>query len=301
MAQLVTLSKRDLSLLGLLEMTPATAVQIRKASVTFGGEPFRDERRVRERLQALADAGFVQVWSAAISGGGLMHYYRLTTTGQRSLHPDEEHASRKSVVSEIAPSRFQHAMATAEIIVHTLVACDEAHVHVVKYHGDGLLTLQVGEYKQQPDCHFQFAHGDRHFNVLFEVDNATEPIDSHREHSIRTKVLGYEAYQDWVWENWKRHGRQGPRPYFRVVFLTRGSERAGHILWFAGRCARNRDRRLCYAATQDAYLGEPRAVTAAIFNDHRGDWQSLVNLHPSSKVLRTPIRLSAPLAPLGAI
>lgn len=299
MAQLVTLGNRDLSLLGLLEMTPATAVQIRKASVTFDGEPFRDERRVRERLQALTAAGLVHAWSAAVSGGGLMQYYRLTPAGYRSLHPDEEHAAGKSVVSEVAPSRFQHVMTTADVIVHTLVACHEAHMRVVKYHGDGLLTLEVGEYRQQPDCHFQFEYGDRHFNVLFEVDNATEPIDSHRENSIRTKVLGYEAYQEWVLENWKQNGNQGPRPQFRVVFLTRGAERASHILWFAGQCARHRERRLCYAATQDEYLGEPRAVTAAIFNDHDGDWQPLVNLHPSSAVLREPIRLSPPIPVFG--
>lgn len=136
MVQSVILSKRDFSLLGLLEMTPATAAQIRKASVTFDEEPFRDERRVRERMQALGDAGLVRSWPAAIGGGGLMHYYKLTPEGFKSLHPERGDSPVRSVVSEIAPSRLQHAMATAEVIVHTIVACHSARVRILKYHGD---------------------------------------------------------------------------------------------------------------------------------------------------------------------
>ncbi len=294
MSNAVVLSERDLSLLRLLEMTLATAAQLRKASITFPGEPFRDERRVRERLQTLAAAELVRAWPAAVSGGGLMHYYRLTAVGFRSIHPDHPDAPARTLVSEIAPSRFQHAMATAEIIVHTIVACHESRVRILRYHGDGRLTLAAGAYVQQPDCHFQFEQGERIFNVLFEVDNATEPIDSTRASSIKAKLLGYEAYQDWVWDNWRRGGRQGPRPYFRVVFLTRGAERAVHILWCAKQCARNSARRLCYAGTQDAYLSDPRAVTTPLLNDHHGGWQSLVNVHPSSIILRSPIRLTSP-------
>ena len=301
MSQGVTLSKRDLSLLALLEMTPATAVQIRNASVTFGNEPFRDERRVRERMQTLGDAGLVKSWPAEIAGGGMMHYYKLTVAGFQALHPDRQESSARPVVSEIAPSRFQHAIATATIIVHTLVAAYMTQVRVAKYHGDGKLTLAVGEYRQQPDCHFQFESGGRSFNVLFEVDNATEPLDSPREQSLRTKLLGYECYQDWVLRGWQTHGRIGPRPAFRVVILTKGAKRAEHILWLARDCARNPDRHLCYATTQEQYLAEPLAVTTPILNDHDGRWQSLVNLHPTSRFLRQPIRLTPPLALTGIV
>ena len=288
-------------MLRLLEMTPATASQIRKASITFGDEPFRDDRRVRERLQALTDAGFVHSWPSAVSGGGLMHVYKLTTPGFRMLHQDETLVPQKTLTAEIAPSRFQHAMATAEIVVHTLVAAHESRVRIVQYHGDGGLTLAAGSYRQQPDFHVQLEQSGAFRNVLIEIDQATEPIDSLRENSIRTKLLGYEAYQDLVWQGWKQGGGHGPRPYFRVVFLTRGVERAHHILWFARECARNRDRHLCYAATQDAYLSEPRALTVPLFNDHDGAWQSLVNPQPSAKFLQAPIRLSPPLVPARVV
>lgn len=301
MSQVVILSKRDTALLALLEMTPLTVSLIRKASITLGDEPFRDERRVRERMQALSDAGLVKYWPAASAGGGMMHYYRLTVAGFRSLHPDHEDAPARPLVSEIAPSRFHHAFATADIIVHTLVAAHAAHVRVAKFHGDGKLTLEAGEYRQQPDCHFQFQSGGKTFNVLFEIDNATEPLDSLREQSIRTKLLGYECYQDAVVNGWRSHGSHGPRPLFRTVILTKGAERASHILWLARACSRNPNRRLCYAGTQDAFLAEPLAVTAPILNDHHGDWQSLVNLHSTSRFLREPIRLSQPLASTGVV
>ncbi|MCL4207653.1 MAG: replication-relaxation family protein [Pirellulaceae bacterium] len=296
MSHAVVIGKRDAEVLSLLEMTPATAAHLQQASATFAGEPFRDERRVRERLQTLGGAGLVQDFPAAVAGGGLRHYYRLTAAGYRMLHPEAERPPGRSLVAEIAPSRLQHAMATADVIVHTLVACHAARVQILKYHGDGQLTLEVGEYRQQPDCHFQLGRGGRVFNVLFEIDNATEPLDSLREQSIRTKLLGYESYQNWVLRCWREGGRREPRPAFRVVFLTRGANRANHILWLARQCAGNPDRRLVYAATQDAYLGEPRAATEPLLNDHHGGWQALCDLHPSARFVREPVRLSPPLA-----
>ncbi|MBI2480662.1 MAG: replication-relaxation family protein [Planctomycetia bacterium] len=284
MAQGVILSSRDLALLRLLDVTPLTAAQIRKASVTFDGGPFRDERRVRERMQALCEAGLIRSWSVAIPSGGLMSYFRLRLNGHRAAFPDEIDSPPRTSLSEIAPSRVRHALATADMIVHSLVACHERGVVVQRILGDGRLTLQVGEYRQQPDFHLQLGYGGRTFNFVFEIDNATEPLDSHREHSIRTKILGYEAYQDWVLQLWKESGQEGCRPSFRVVFLTTGIERANHILWLAHDLARNKDRRLIYSST-----------------DHHGHGQPLVNAQPSSRYLREPVRLRPPVAPVPVL
>jgi hypothetical protein len=295
MSESVALSKRDLEVLGLLELMPATAAHIRRASETFSGESFRDERRVRERMLTLTQAGLIRICAAAVDGGGLRHYYRLTAAGFRMLHPEGDRAPPRTLLAEIAPSRLHHAMTTAHVIVHTLVACYEGQVRILQCHGDGQLTLEAGECRQQPDCHFQLEYGGRVFSLLFEIDNATEPLDSLREQSIRSKLLGYETYQDWVLRVWREHRGKGPRPAFRVVFLTRGVQRANHILWLARQCARNQDRRLIYAATQDAYLGAIRPTTEPLFNDHHGQWRALCDLHPSSAFRRDPIRLSPPL------
>ena len=297
MSQGVAISKRDAALLAFLDVTPATAAQIRKVSVTFGEEAFRDERRVRERLQTLGDAGLVRSFPAAIPGGGSMSYYRLTLAGHRAAFPAATDPPSRTNLTEIAPSRLKHAMASADAIVHTFVACHERRVDVMRSLGDGRLTLAIGEYRQQPDFHVQLRHSELTFNFVFEIDNATEPLDSRREHSIRTKILGYETYQDWVLRLWKDSGENGPSPRFRVVFLTVGAGRASNILWLAREIARNPDRRLVYATTQEAYLAEPLAVTQPILNDHLGHWQSLVDPWPSAPFLRGPIRLSRPVAP----
>ena len=139
----VNISNRDVALLRFLDLTPATAAQIRRASVTFAGKPFRYERRARERLQALGDAGFVKGWPAAISGGGLMFYFRLTLEGYRIAYPDAADAPPRATLNEIAPSRLRHAMATADAIAHTLVACHDRKVQVLRALGDGQLTPPV--------------------------------------------------------------------------------------------------------------------------------------------------------------
>ena len=296
----VILSPRDVALLRLLDLTPATVPQLRKASVTFGGEPFHDDRRVRERLQALSDAGLMRSWQAAIPGGGLMLYFRLTLEGHRAAFGEAGDSPSRTSLSEIAPSRVKHAMITADAIVHTLVASHERGVRVLQSHGDGQLTLEIGEYRQQPDCHFQFGFGGRFFNLLFEIDNATEPLDSRREHSIRTKILGYETYQNWALRNWRASGEACPRPAFRVVFLTTGEERANQMLWLAHDLARNKHRHLVYATTQDAFLHEPHALTQPIFLDHHGHWQALVDPYPSAPFLRPPVPLTKPIVQLSA-
>lgn len=94
--------------------------------------------------------------------------------------------------------------------------------------------------------------------------------------------------------SWKLAGSHGPRPSFRVVFLTTGAGRANHILWLAHDLARNKDRRLVYASTQDVYLSEPRAATTPILNDHFGQWQALVDPQPTSRFQREPLRLTPP-------
>ena len=75
MSNRVSLSPRDLSLLRLLSWTPATTAQLLRASDAFEGGRFLDERRLRERLQALGEEGIVRAWSAAHAGGGLQKYY----------------------------------------------------------------------------------------------------------------------------------------------------------------------------------------------------------------------------------
>lgn len=291
------LSPRDRDLLQLLDRTPATAALLLKASSTFAGQAFRDERRVRERLQQLTDAGLVRRFRLGQAGGGMMNYYKLTAAGFSALNGHEAALPPRAYLAEIPLSRLEHTMALAEVIVHTLVAAHRHRVSVAKFHRENELTLSVGPYAQQPDFHAQFRQAGKTFNVLFELDRGNESVDSPADQSIRRKLLSYEAYQDMVWQDWKRGGERGGRPYFKVAFLTPSAARAYHILALARTIARNPHRRLCYAVSQDEYLASIDVVREPLFLDHHGHWQALVNLHPSAAFHRTPVRLPQGVAP----
>ena len=110
---------------------------IAKFAATFdlpeNEEPFRDERRVRERLQVLNRAGLVRSSTIATSGGGVANWYRLTTHGYRLLYGEQAALPRKTLFEPIKVSRQEHTVHLAESIVHTLVAAEFARIQTVEY------------------------------------------------------------------------------------------------------------------------------------------------------------------------
>ena len=289
----IIISPRDESLLRLLSRTVLTKNLILKANALFA-EPFLNERRVRERLQALQAAGLLRGFTTG-AAGSLLHYYKLTPEGFCASKLTSEAAKQpsRSFFTEIAISRFQHTMAVAEVIVHSLVAAHEFRINVDSFHRENELVIQAGQQRQCPDCHFLFSSAGRAFHVLFEVDNSTESVDSFSHQSIKNKLLGYDGYQDGLLAGWAKSGRKFRRPAFRVIFLTRTQDRADHILSLAATLVRNKDRRLFYAATQDSFLSERDALRQPLFLDHSGAWQPLVNLHPTAPALRARARLKS--------
>src|SRR5438132_8126129 len=114
MSTRVNLSPRDTSLLRLLSWTPATTTLLQQASTTFEGEAFGDERRLRERLQALGSGGLVRSWPAAFRSGGLQNYYKLTPLGLETLEGTERPAPSRAFFAEVSPSLFVHTFRLAE-------------------------------------------------------------------------------------------------------------------------------------------------------------------------------------------
>lgn len=291
MTNSVQLSPRDHSLLQLLSWTPATTTLLLKASTTFEGGSFTHERRLRERLQTLERVGFVRHWSTATIGGGLQNYYKLTPAGFHVLYGSDATPPPRAFFAEIAPSFLTHTLRLAEVIVTTNRAVHDRHTTILGFHRENELAFAVGDDRVQPDCFYRFAIGGRNFNVAFEIDQSTETVDSPRDTSLRHRLELYDAYQDQLLQSWLAAGRTWERPRFRVVFLTISIQRAYHILEITARITRNPSRRLVYAATQDSYLGDPDPLSNPLLLDHRGHWHSLIELHPSSAALRSPIRL----------
>lgn len=301
MANTVSLSARDFSLLKLLSWTPATAVLLLRASPSFEGDSFGDERRVRERLQALTAAGFVRFWSTAHAGGGLQKYYKLTPLGFERIYGSDVDKPPRAFFVEISPSLFEHTFMLAEVIAETVRACHIGRVKILRFFRENELTFSVGIEEVQPDCFLRFEFGGKTFNVAFEIDQGTESLDSNAANSIRTKLRIYDAYQETLLSNWLASGKIGERPRFRVAFLTRSIDRVHHILSLAARMTCNQNRRLVFAATQDSFLTEPEPIQSQIFLDHQGHWQSLVDLHPTSPSTKQPVRLQPFLANVTAI
>ncbi len=295
MSTRVSLSPRDRSLLRLLSYTPATTSLLLRGSSTFEGGAFSDERRLRERLQALAEAGYVRSWSTAQAGGGLMNYYKLTAIGFEELHGQEAAKPSRAFFAEVSPSGFVHTFRLAEAVVETLRACHTRRVSVAQVRRENELSLKAGDREVQPDTFVRLLAAGRAFNLAFEMDNSTEPVDSYADRSIREKLLTYHAYQELVLTQWLLQGKRWERPRFRVVFFTRSVARAYHILASAADLTTNRKRRLVYAATLEDYLAESNPLTSPLFLDHTGSWQALVDLHPTARFLKEPVRLARPL------
>ena len=291
MSNRVSLSPRDLSLLRLLSWTPATTALLLRASDSFDGGPFLDERRLRERLQALAEAGIVRLWSTAHAGGGLQNYYKLTPPGFDVSQGTQAPKPPRAFFTEVSPSLFEHTFRLAEVIIAIVCAAHAKHVTIEWFIRENELTFAVGKSRVQPDCFFRLRATGRIFSLAFEIDNSTEPIDSNAVNSLRSKVTLYHAYQEQVLSQWAASGKTWERPRLRVVFLTRTITRAYHILSLAAASTKNKSRRLVYATTHPGILSEFEPLHAPIFLDHFGGWQSLVDLHPTAAYRKEPVRL----------
>jgi hypothetical protein len=291
----VVLSDRDLALLAVLDKTPATSALLLKASHAFPGDRFLDERRVRERLQALNRAGLVRSFPTPHSSQSIRNVYKLTAEGFRLARGIDAALPHKSYFGPIAPSRLRHTEILAELIVHTLVAAHRSHTAVTGFHRENELTLGAAGHEIKPDSHVQLSFVGRTFNFLYELDLSTESVDSSALTAIRSKIEAYEAYQDQILAAWKMAGERGSRPAFRVVFFTRSAERTEHILSLAQDRSLNPDRRLCYSAPYDAFLSDERALQSPLFLDHASQWRALMTAAPTASFQLTPVRLRRPL------
>ena len=224
-----------------------------------------------------------------------MNYYKLTPVGWTRLQGAAAKQPSRAFFSEVSPALFAHTFHLAEVIVEVLCACQERRVSIERFIRENELTFAAGNDQVQPDCFCRLTASGRTFNLAFEIDESTESLDSHAVNSVRKKLVTYHGYQDMILSQWLKQGKRWERPRLRVVFLTRTVERAYHILALAAETNRHLSRRLVYAATQDTFVSDPDPLFAPIFVDHFGNWQSLIDLHPTAQFHKAPVRLKMPL------
>lgn len=268
-------TSRDLEVLSALQHSPLTARQLLKLSETMQ-LPFTDERRVRARMQVLAEQGWAKKHCYATTGRGALSYYKLAKLGLQLLHGEDAAVPSKRFFAPVGMARQHHTMCLADFIVHTTVAAHRAGIRIAGFYPENTIRLAVGEDSLYPDCSFQLVTPlGAAFSFFVELDNSTERIRSEKSvDSWERKIRLYDRLQDTCANR------------FRVlVVTTRSSERLGHILDAAGGVMRNPERSLIYGIALGSYLNDNDSLRSPCFRDHRGWKMALVpemrkNKHP---------------------
>ena len=257
---------RDLEIFTALDHTPLTATQLLKLSEIFA-RPFTSERRVRERLQTLCDAGRVRRWQYATAEHGVPNYYTLTRLGYQILYGEQATPPTKRYFGPVAIANQHHTQSLAEFIVHTRLAAHRTGVTFTSFYRENALRLVVGDEMLYPDCAFQLVRSDgQELSFMVELDNSTERIRSDKDlDSWQRKIRLYDRLQD-----------DCPKRFRVLVVTTRSMERLTHILAAAAELVRNSKRSLFYGIHLDKYRSESAALTATCFLDHRGRHVALV-------------------------
>jgi len=274
------LTDRDREILLALNRTPLTAFQLLKLSETFTGS-FTSERYVRQRMQALHDAGWVKRWRYATASRGALNYYKITREGFTLLNGPKAPVPSRRFFKPVSLGLQEHTRALADFIVHTLVSAKRSGIDVTYFRREQEVVLKLGSERQLPDCVFQLKTGtNRAFNFLVELDNGTEPVCSKKEReSWQKKISFYDRYRDVA---------AGP---FRVlIIVTKEGNRLAHILETARRSVGNPYRSLFYGVSLAQYLSEADVLFSSCFQNHHLRRISLIPSALQKAPRNSPIR-----------
>lgn len=258
-SQRTFVTNRDIELLAALDRCPLTVEQFLKVSRSFA-EPFASDSRVRGRLQALREAGWVRRWQyATASRGGAPDYYKLTLAGYRLLYDMDAGPPTKRCFAEVGLAHQHHTQRLADFIVHTVVCAHEHGLAVIDFCRENTLQLRMGDESFFPDCAFRVRLPGHQFNFMVELDNGTERVRSHKDvESWERKIRLYDQHQD------------ATETRFRVlVVTTRSRERLDRILEAAALIVRNPQRSLFYGVHFDDYLAGTEPLCEPCFRDQR--------------------------------
>jgi hypothetical protein len=265
-APLRLFTERDREILAALDLVPLTVPQLLKLSETFG-QPFTSERRVRERLQQLAETGWVLRWPYATAGPGAPLYYKPSRMGFALLHGEHARAPTKRAFGPVGLLKQAHTIALAAFMVQTCVAAHRLGYRVTNVYRENTFKLQTGAGTVYPDDSFQIrASHDTAYNFFLEIDCSTERIRSTKDaESWERKLRTYDRWQN-----------QSTERARVLIVAVRDSDRIAHILETAAQITENPRRSLFYGVSLSAYLAAAEPLTAACFRDHRGNQVALI-------------------------
>jgi hypothetical protein len=255
---------RDQQIHEALALTPLDTQQLLKFSETFD-QPFTSDRKLRERLQQLALAGWIHTYRYATTAAGIANYYRLSQTGYRLLNGPDAPLPKQSAFREVSPALQRHTRHLADVIVRTNVQARRLGLQLVEQHGENQLPLTLGERMQKPDYSFRLATRDGELTFYDELDEGTEPVSSTRQReSLEARIRFHEDYQNATGERYRVR-----------MFFAKASARMVRFLALARQQAA-RQRVIFLAVLLEDYLKHANPLTASLFIDHNNKLQSLV-------------------------
>lgn len=255
---------RDQQIHESLNITPLDTQQLLRLSETFD-QPFTSDRRLRERMQEHADAGWVHTFAYATPTVGIVNYYKLSQTGYRMLNGPDAPLPKPSAFREVSPALQRHTRHLADAIVQTSIHARRLGVPILDQLGENQLTLTLGERSQKPDHSFRLATPDGVFTYYDELDEATEPIASTKQReSLEAKIRFHEDYQNATGERYRVR-----------VFFPKASPRFTQFLAIARQHA-TLQRVIFLAVLLEDYMRHGSPLTAPLFVDHHNRLQSLV-------------------------
>jgi hypothetical protein len=273
---IVIYTARDQQIQECLALTPLDTQQLLKASQTFD-QPFTSDRKLRERLQEHAVAGWVRTFTYAMSASGQLNYYKLTADGYRLLNGPEAPLPKPSFFREVSPALQRHTRHLADVVVQTILHARRLGVPILDQVGENQLSLALGDRVQKPDHSFRLATRDDIYTYYDELDEGTEPIASTKQReSLEAKIRFHEDYQN----------ATGERYRVRMIF-AKTSARLAQFLQLARRNG-TRQRCIFYAVFLEDYLKHGSPLTTPIFLDHFNRLQLLVPASASPYQSRLP-------------
>jgi hypothetical protein len=149
-------TSRDVELLTALVMSPLTAAQLLKLSITFTAGPFTSRRTLLDRLQRLRLGGWVRRWPLALArrGGGAPDYYKITHQGLRLLYGEEARPPTKQFFAEVAVAKHFHMYSLADFLVHTALAAHARGFRMIDVHPENTFIAEVNGERLVPDHRF---------------------------------------------------------------------------------------------------------------------------------------------------
>lgn len=280
----IKLGDRDTTVLSWLAAGPLTVSQILALSETFP-MPFPSEKKVRDRMKAMSDAGLVNSWQYNFASSGRSPlYFKLTRNGYRTVFSADIELPKRRFFMAIGDAYHHHTKCLSDVMVHAAVLAHRRGWQLCNVAPENSVIIEAGDITLKPDQCWQIRTPEKVINFVVELDNGTERVRTKRDvESIQRKLRGYD-----------RHSQQyqvgDPNRYFVLFVTTRSQARVQTVIETAQETMANPDRSMLLATDLVSFLQSSDLLEDRMWRDNAGRKRSLVrSRRPSNRPVVTQV------------